>query len=236
MWGPISEALLERIVDRVQEIGLGPGSRVLDLGCGPAELLRRIVARTGARGLGIDRSSFALEEARRRLDGRPEAARVELREGDVTTGPALESFDLVLCVGPGWDHAGWAELTAFASSFAEPTGHLVLADGAWRSVPEPADLDALGMEADDYPLADGVERLVRRGGAEPIWTAVSTPADWQAYGAAYRGAMLDFLQQAADDPIAALVAERSGPGWDGYERLHRMLDFVIVLAQRSATA
>jgi SAM-dependent methyltransferase len=235
-WGPISEATLTAIVERIAGLGLDRTSCVLDLGCGPAELLRRVVAVTGARGVGIDSSPHALEEAHRRLAGHPEADRIELQLADVTAITPRAAFDLVLCIGPGWDHGGWEALTAWAVRHAAPGGSVLLAEGAWRAPPAAEDLDTVGLAVTDYVPTAAVPAAVRRGGADPVWHRVVDASEWDAYGRAYRAAMLAFLERSADDPLAPALRARAGPGWPVYERLHALLDYVIVLASRPDAA
>ena len=50
----------------IELLALEPGARVIDLGCGKGELLRRLAARYEIRAVGVDRSPTLLEEARRR--------------------------------------------------------------------------------------------------------------------------------------------------------------------------
>ncbi len=74
---------------------LRPGDRVLDLGCGPAQLLGRIAAlNSGASFIGVDYSRPMIEEARRSLD----SSNVELRMDDMTDLSSVEtgSVDVVL--------------------------------------------------------------------------------------------------------------------------------------------
>ena len=70
MWGPISERTIQQILSRA-EATVERANVILDLGCGPAEVLRRLAERTGASGVGIDASPHAIGEARRRLDASP---------------------------------------------------------------------------------------------------------------------------------------------------------------------
>jgi SAM-dependent methyltransferase len=230
MWGPIAEATVDDVVERVAALGIGRQSRVLDLGCGPAELLRRIVDRTDASGVGVDSSPFAIEEARARIARSP-VGRIELRLADVTRIDRLPVHDLVLCIGPGWDTGGWSMLTDWAAGFVAPDGHLLLGDAAWRRVPTTGELETLGMEMDAYPLTERVEAIVTEAGAQVLWSHRVTGADWDAYGERYRHAMLDFARSSPEDPIAAAARERSGSGWPTYELLHSVLDFVLVLGQ-----
>jgi SAM-dependent methyltransferase len=69
-----------------------PGARVLDVGCGPGDLVRYL---GNVRYVGIDASSAYIERARR-LFGR----RAEFRIGDATRlDDDLRGFDLVLAFG-----------------------------------------------------------------------------------------------------------------------------------------
>jgi SAM-dependent methyltransferase len=75
--------------DAITRVGLQPGQRVLDIGCGAGAFLRRVAER-GARPSGIDASQALLEIARSRL---PDA---DLRHGDMEALPYDDdTFDLV---------------------------------------------------------------------------------------------------------------------------------------------
>ncbi len=231
MWGPISEATVEDVVERVAALGVTRGSRVLDLGCGPAELLRRIVERTGASGIGVDRSPFAQDEARARVGRSLAADRIELRLADVDEVDPRQAYDLVLCIGPGWGTGGWRSLTEWAAAFVAAAGHLLVADGAWRRRPTTGELRALGMEIDSYPPTERAEAIVAGAGVQVLWSHRVRSEDWGAYGQRYRDAMLAFVQSSPDDPLATAARERSARGWAMYELLHSRLDFAFVLGR-----
>jgi SAM-dependent methyltransferase len=230
MWGPLGEPTIDEIVDRVVA-SLRPESRVLDLGCGPAELLRRVCERTGARGVGIDASPFAIDEARHRLHGSVADGRIELRRGDAREVPRRRDHHLVVCIGPGWDAGGWRAMTAWAAGFVAPGGRLLLGEGAWRRAPTEAELSRLGIGRGDYVATADVDGEVRAGSAEPDWTHRSTVTEWDDYASSYRRAMLDFAEANPEDRIVPRLEERAGPGWAEYELLHDLLDFVVVLAR-----
>ena len=67
LMNPIPPAKLEEVLEL---LALEPGARVIDLGCGKGELLRRLAARYEIRAVGVDRSASLLEEARRRAPSR----------------------------------------------------------------------------------------------------------------------------------------------------------------------
>lgn len=230
MWGPIAEATLDELVDEVASRG-GDHERVIDLGCGPAELLRRVVERSGARGVGLDLSPHAIAEAGRRVGRSPARDRIELRLADVLELAPEPSHDTVCCIGPGWPSGGWPSLPRWASRFGRPGSLLVLGEGAWRSTPSADVLGRLDMAIDDYVRSDEVDACLRGAGIEPLWTHRATDAEWDAYADAYRRCLTAFASAHPDDPLAPAAAERAGRGWARFELLHATIDFVTVVAR-----
>lgn len=231
MWGPISEETVQEMMARLRALGIGQGSTVLDVGCGPAELLRRVCEETGASGIGVDTSPFAIEEARRRIATSPARERVALHLADATTWRPDGSHNLVICIGPGWDSGGWTALAIWASGHASAGGHLLLGEAAWRSDPPADALATLGIVADAYILATDVDQAVVVAGAEVEWSHWASRGEWAAYAEAYRTSMRQFVRDHPDDPITPAVRERAGSSWVQYELLHELLDFVIILAR-----
>jgi SAM-dependent methyltransferase len=234
MWGPLGVETIGELTALVGRHGIDGSSRVLDLGCGPAELLRRICESTGASGAGIDASPFALTEARRRLAGSPARDRVDLRRADATALVARGDQDLVLCIGPGWETGGWSALAAWASGFVAPGGLMLLGEGAWRVDPPPDALVRLGLRAEEYFASSDVPSAVAASGAPVIWSRRATADEWVAYADGYRAAMRAFARDHPADPVTAALRERAEAGWVDYEILHGLLDFVIVLATSGA--
>ena len=135
----------ELLLDRV---GLRPGDRALDLGCGPLGVLDLLAERVGPTGrvVGIDREKRYLEIARQELDARGLDG-VELVAADATgTDLAPASFDLVherlvLNNVPQPD-AVVAEMVRLT----RPGGHVAVQDVdwlTWTCLPEHADWNLL---------------------------------------------------------------------------------------------
>lgn len=106
-----------------------PGDRVLDIGCGPAEVLQHLPA---VRYVGLDYSAQYLQEARRRYrehHPRPWFAQMDVR----ALRPGARRFDIVLAQGV-LHHFDDAEaqsiLTAAAGSLSD-TGRLITIDPAF---------------------------------------------------------------------------------------------------------
>lgn len=90
-FGAVSEQLLD-------DLELRPGDRVVEFGCGPGGMSRRILRRLGAGGVlvGVDASADLLAQASQRLAGAG-AARFEPVLGDITRpGPWLDGADVVV--------------------------------------------------------------------------------------------------------------------------------------------
>src|SRR5437660_2144660 len=85
----------ERLLD---DLALRPNDRVVEFGCGPGGLSRRIVRRLGAGGVlvGVDNSANLLTQARNALAGAG-AARFETVRADIAElGPWLDGTDVVV--------------------------------------------------------------------------------------------------------------------------------------------
>jgi len=92
------EAKLELVC---RKLGLGPGMRVLDIGCGWGSFARYAAERHGVRVVGITISERQLEYGRRLCAGLP----VELRLQDYRTLGDTERFDAVVSIGM-FEHVG----------------------------------------------------------------------------------------------------------------------------------
>jgi SAM-dependent methyltransferase len=71
----------------LRELKLRGGERIVDFGCGLAQLSRGMARAAGKRLLGIERSAEQLAEAARQTAEAGEQDLVELRQGDVTDPP-----------------------------------------------------------------------------------------------------------------------------------------------------
>ena len=80
-------------------LGLGPDDVLLDLACGRAGYGLELIARTGARLIGVDFAPAAVEQARANAERLGLAERADLRVGDMgATGLPEESVTAVLCL------------------------------------------------------------------------------------------------------------------------------------------
>jgi SAM-dependent methyltransferase len=142
-----TSAVTGRALDEIAGLlGLGADDVLLDLACGRAGYGLELVARSGARLVGLDFAAAAIEQGRANAERLGLADRADLRVGDMTaTGLAPASVTAVLCV----DAAQFPP--DFAATFAE--AHRVLAPGGVAVF--------TGWEARD-PLDPDVPERIRR--------------------------------------------------------------------------
>ncbi len=160
---------LERQLEPVSDLlfaaaSLGPGERVLDVGCGTGPTTRRAAGAVGGDGAvtGLDVAGPLLERAAS-IDVSPDAARIEWVEADATTWePADVRFDVVLSRFGVMFFDDPA--TAFASlrRATAPGGRLHLAVWADRTasplfeLPLGVAMEAIGPDVEvELPPSDG---------------------------------------------------------------------------------
>jgi cyclopropane fatty-acyl-phospholipid synthase-like methyltransferase len=215
---PLSE---QRARELVLLLALAPGRHVLDLGCGWAELLLRVVAaHPGATGTGVDLDRRSLDRARRAAAEQGLYERVELVEGDPAT--FADRGDLVLCVGGAGAWGGPTAALRELRELVERGGSLLFADRFWE---RPAGADARRLFG-ELPVFDGLVQVARAAGFAVEHADRSTPDEWDAFEAAACAGL-----EGADDPAARLAAVERGR--DYREAYRSVLGFAwLVLTPR----
>ena len=88
-WAAVEEQQLPTYLEAIRRVGISPGQRVLEVGCGSGVFLRA-AANLGADVAGLDASEQLIQIARRRTPG------ADLRVGDMQALPWPDStFDLI---------------------------------------------------------------------------------------------------------------------------------------------
>lgn len=168
---PFANPLGEEKVDElIGSLALGAGARVLDVGAGNGEILRRIVGRYGVRGIGLDPAASPA------IDERAELRRARIEE------LTERDFDVAVNVAASHAFGRWHDALAALTGLVRPGGFVLFGEGYWRREPPAAYLEALGATAEELPY--GLGDLVRGGeahGLRSVHLAVASEDDWDRY-------------------------------------------------------
>jgi SAM-dependent methyltransferase len=228
---PICAAKVERLLDLLP---LDAGSRVLDLGCGRAELSLRIIERFGSTVVAVDNSSMMLDAARERAEWTGALAKLHLDDIDIREFRAdPETFHLSVMRGGGGIAGGMAGICRQLKTWTKSGGYVLVGEGYWRTRPH----------ADYLTLLDGVESefLDHRGNVQagvdagliPMHAMTASPDEWDEYEWKYCRSIERYaLEQPADPDVPAML-ERIRRWRDGYLRWGRdTLGFALYLFYR----
>ena len=228
---PISSEKVDRLLGLLD---LPAGARVVDVGCGKAEMLVRLIERYGCTALGIDTNPEFLAEARARAFDRGVAGQLELREAEVA-GLMLsnESFDAALCVGATQAFGGYAATLKSLRALVKPGGKIVVGDGFWMRKPDVSYLKALGAKLGDYTDHAG---NVDAGIAESLvylYSVVADTDDFDHYEGLYNRAVESWCVENERDMDAPAARDRIRAWRETYLKWGReTLGFAIYLFQK----
>lgn len=211
LWGRFAEPVWHVAV---KEAGIGPGTRVLDVGCGSGEFLA-YVTQLGASAAGIDPAEGMVEIAR--------ATGADVRRGDAESLPWPDAaFDVVTAVNV----LQFAEDPVAALTEFSRVGRTVVVAG-WAegsrndfNTIEDAVSQAAGEEPrEDGELRGGFERVVKEAGLD-VLKAGLVEVPWQASDDTMlvRGVLLgeDPATMAATGPAVIDAARPFRTGTGGY--------------------
>jgi SAM-dependent methyltransferase len=202
---PISAAKIERVLDLLP---LDSASRVLDLGCGRAELCLRIIERFGSTALAIDRSSPMLDAARERAEWTGALGRLHLDNVDIADFVAdPETFHLTVMFGSGGIDGGMAGSCRRLKGWTREGGYVLVGERYWRRHPASKYLAALGG-APDYRTHAGNVAAGIDSGLIPMHAATASDDEWDEYEWKYLRSIERYArEEAGDTDVPEMLAQ-----------------------------
>ena len=195
---PVSKSKIDRALSLLE---VGPGDQVLDVGCGNAELLIRLIELHDIVGVGVDPSLESLATGRQRARGRILAERLRLHPMPIADFvPTNGVFTAALCVGATHAYGDYERTLGALKSAVGPGGQLLIGEGYWKRPPDPDYLALLDTTVDELTdHAGNVSRAVRAG-LTPLYTAASSDDEWDHYEGLYCRAVERYVATHPDDP------------------------------------
>ena len=194
----------------VQELAANRPQSVVDIGCGWAELLLRLLsACPDATGVGIDRDENFIERARANAEARSLSDRVVFQP---ELGSPIPS-DLILCVGSEYIFGAVDDAATALVDWTNPGGRLLLGTLFWEETPSSQLIDDFG----ELPDLAGLTSTVIAAGWRLTKMSTATLADWDDFEFRYMAKWLQptgshdtdqQLMQTADDYLAAYLGRR----------------------------
>jgi len=203
---PLSSEALDGVLELIQ---LLPGARVLDIGCGKAELILRLARRSGVEAIGIERSPYTAEEARARVRRESMDDRIHIEEMDgAEYAGEPGTFDLASCLGASWIFHGHRSTLRALSRWTRPGGFVLVAEPFWRASPDPEYLSSQELRADEFGShASNVEDGVTEG-LIPLFARAAEATEWDRYEALQWHAAEEWARENPADPDVVEVLRR----------------------------
>jgi SAM-dependent methyltransferase len=228
---PLPPAKVERVLDLLP---LDATSRVLDLGCGRAELSLRIIERFGATVVAVDNSSAMLDVARERAEWTGALAKLHLDDVDIRDFRAdPQTFHLSVMLGAGGIAGGMAGICRQLAEWTKRGGFVLVGEGYWQKKPHAEYLALLGSGESAYLDHRGNVQAGIDAGLIPMHAVTASVDDWDEYEWKYARSIERYAGEQPGDPDVPAMLERIRRWRDGYLRWGRdTLGFGLYLFHR----
>lgn len=212
--------------DKLDELAglldLRPGQRVLDIACGKAELLVRLVERFGVAGVGVDLSPYCVRDAQAKAAARvPGADLVFLEMDGADYAGEPESFDRAMCLGASWTFGGHRGTLRALARFVRPGGLVLTGEPYWILEPAAEYLEAADLRAGEFTTHAGNVAIGLEEGLTPLYALVSSHDDWDRYEGLQWRAAENYAVAHPDDPDVPDLLARQRRARDAYLRWGR---------------
>jgi SAM-dependent methyltransferase len=227
---PIGSEKIDRVVGLLDLPAL---ARVLEVGCGKAELLVRLAERYDCTAVGIDLNSTFLTEARARAFDRGVGGHIELIQDDAATArfPGAP-FDAAMCVGATHAFGGYIPTLKRLKGLVKPGGKIVLGEGYWIQRPDVGYLKALGAKQGDFTDHAGNVEAGLAEGMIYLYSVVASTDDFDQYEGLYNHSVESWCLENPNDLDTEAARERIRAWRDAYLKWGRgTLGFGVYLFQ-----
>jgi ubiquinone/menaquinone biosynthesis C-methylase UbiE len=189
-----------------RRLGLGPGSRVLDIASGrggPALLLAREFG-CAVYGIEITPEFHAAAVERVAKAGLTERVTFDLGDAsEATLEP--ESYDAALCLGASFVFDGLADTVDALAPAVRRGGYVAVGEPFWRRLPLPADY---ADRRDPWTTPEGTVVAFETSGLPVVSVIASSDDDWDRYETLHWRTVEHWLAANESDPDAAEIRAR----------------------------
>jgi SAM-dependent methyltransferase len=228
---PLSAAKFERLLDLLP---LDDTSRVLDLGCGRAELALRIIERFGSTVVAVDHSPFMLDAARERAQWTGALGKLHLDDADIREFNAdPETFHLTVMLDAAGIPAGMAGICQKLRGWTRSGGYVLVGLNFWKRKPVGELVAMLGGRESEIGDHHGNVQAGVACGLIPMHAIAASTDEWDEYEWKYCRSIERYAREQPDDPDVPEMIDRVRRWRDTYLRHGRdALGFAAYLFYR----
>jgi SAM-dependent methyltransferase len=226
---PLSVDRVDALIDLLH---LRMGGNALEIGCGKAELLMRVLLRYAVQGEGWDSSLSLIKEAHRRATQRGLLPfRLRLHVGDGSEQPVgHDSLDLIICAGSPCLYGGLHQTLETLSPTVRDGGYLLVGEHFWRRKPKAAEVKRFAMRTQDYSDLAGTVAIGESLGLTPLCATISSDEERDEYEWDLIRAVEEWAAEHPDDPERQSFLTRAHLMRDSYLTWRRdMMGFGLFL-------
>jgi SAM-dependent methyltransferase len=216
---PLPAAKYERLLDLLP---LDESSRVLDLGCGRADLSLRIIERFGATVIAVDSASLMLDAARERAEWTGALGKLHLDSCDVREYQAdPETFHVAMMLDALDIPGGRSTVCEKLKGWTRSGGHVLVGLNYWKGKPTPELASLVGAREKDIADHRGNVQAGVDAGMIPMHAVTASEDEWDEYQWKVCRSIERYAREQPDDPEVPEMIERSRRLRDAYLRWGR---------------
>jgi SAM-dependent methyltransferase len=200
---PTSE---EKLLLLGRRLGLGKGSRVLDLASGRGGPAIFLAKEYGCSVHGIEIAPEFHAVALERADAAGLGDRVTFELADAATASFEPgSYDAALCLGASFVYGSLADTVDALAPAVRSGGHVAVGEPFWRRLPLPDDYEA---RDDPWTTLEGTVTIFETSGLPVVSVIASSEDDWDRYETLHWQVVERWLAEHPDDPEAVEIRSR----------------------------
>jgi cyclopropane fatty-acyl-phospholipid synthase-like methyltransferase len=218
------------------ESNISPQPKILDIGCGKAGILARVLEVTGGSGIGLDLPTSLASSLTTRAEDLCAQGRLNVVLEDAKTHLQNidESFDVIICVGSSHALGGPQQVFEYARKFLKPRGKLLFGEIVWKSRPSREFLEFLDCSEQDQMTPAQLFELARECGLSIDRSATCSESDFDAYENELKSAINVWTKSNVAHPMSAQFVERSQVWTEAREKWARSsFGFEVFIASLS---
>jgi ubiquinone/menaquinone biosynthesis C-methylase UbiE len=210
----------EKILKAGQIVGLQPGDKVIDFGCGFAEPLVLWAEQFGISGVGIDIRPYACQRAQIKVAQRGFANLLEIICTDAAKyAYTPQHFDMAACVGATFIWGTFGEAIHAMKGAIKPHGKLLIGEVHWLTDDVPQEFRA---QQSEVTTETELLKMARDQGFDFEYVLHSNHDEWDRYEADDWYGLLRWIEENPHHPERQQVIDHLHESQDEYTRYGRM--------------